>query len=626
MGEKENKQSLFGDFTPISSEEWKEKIIQDLKGADYDKKMLWKTPESFVVEPYFMLKDIENLEFKDLLPNEFPYIRGKQSKANNWFVCQNIYVENLAEANTKAKTILTKGVQSLVFVLKNDSLKTKNNFATLLDDIDIANTPIHFILANPADTYLDAFVDFLKEKNIDSKNIQGSVSYDPLNFLNQSASFPRKEEEDFDLIAALIQKHQDSLPKFKFISVNAAFFNHTGLTAVQSLAFAMAMGVEYISKLNDRGIDIDSIAANLQFRFAIGGSYFMEIAKFRAAKYLWAKIMEAYSPVNKDTRKINIHAETSFYKKTTYDAYVNMLRTTTEAMSAIIGGVDSLSVHAFDMHFRKPSDFSERIARNQQLVIKEEAYFDKVVDPAAGSYYIEKLCESLITAAWDLFLRIEDEGGYINAFKKGIIQEEAMRLIQNREMQVAKGREQILGTNQFPNAAEKMQGEIDETYLFFEDYSTNNPPLAEKMPFKRAAEDFEALRIRTEKSGKTPKVFLFNIGNPAMSSARAQFTANFFGCAGFEPIDNKVFSSVEEGIEAAKKAKAEIVVVCSSDDEYAEVVPKIYHALKEESIVVVAGAPTCMDELKEKGIMHFINIKSPLLESLEKYQKAIGIN
>ncbi len=624
MSKKDNK-SLFKDFNPVTTEQWKEKIILDLKGADYQKKLVWNTPEGFAVEPYYMKKDIENLSYKDILPGEFPYVRGKNTKTNNWLICQNIYVEDLAEANKKALDVLSKGVQSILFVLKNDSINSKGEMFLLLDKINIEKTPVSFSLAKANINFLEFFIAFIETNKYQAENIKGFISFDPLTYLNKTGGFAESEQADFEQISIILKEYHSRLPNYKFIHTNTAFYTHAGASSVQDIAFALSMGVEYISRLTSFGVDIDTISAHMQFRFGISNSYFMQIAKLRAARYLWAKIVESYAPASQEATKMCLHSETAFYRKTNYDSYVNMLRTTTEAMSAILAGTDSLSVHTFDINYKKPSDFSERIAINQQLVIKEEASFDKVVDPAAGSYYIETLTESLIKEAWNLFLQIEEKGGYVNAFKDGFVQEETKRVVENREIKIAKGRENILGTNQFPNAAEKTETERDSSYMSFEEYPQNSNKIAESILIHRAAESFEKLRRKTEESGKKPNVFMFTIGHPAMRSARSQFSANFFACAGFNAIDNKGFKNIEEGIISAKESNAEIVVVCSSDDEYAEILPSIFEALKDNAVVIVAGAPACTDELKAKGIHNFINVKSPLLETLEQYQNLIGI-
>jgi methylmalonyl-CoA mutase len=308
---------------------------------------------------------------------------------------------------------------------------------------------------------------------------------------------------------------------------------------------------------------------------------------------------------------------------TVFDPYVNLLRSQTEAMSATLGGCYSLKVMPFNEAFTNTDDFSERIARNQQLLLKEEVYFDKIVDAGAGSYYIETLSTSIIQEAWKLFIEIENKGGYLAALKEGFIQKEIKASADKRVKDISSRRETMLGTNQYPNVSEKVSGSIDAKKLERKKVSTDGE--YEPIRMFRAAEQFETLRLATEKAGKRPKVFMLTYGNLAMRLARSQFSGNFFGCAGYEIIDNLGFETVEEGVEAAVKTNADIVVLCSSDDEYAEVAPIAFNKLNGRAIFVVAGAPVSMDELKSKGIEHFINIKSNLLETLQSFNRILKL-
>jgi methylmalonyl-CoA mutase len=298
-----------------------------------------------------------------------------------------------------------------------------------------------------------------------------------------------------------------------------------------------------------------------------------------------------------------------------------MLRTQTEAMSAVLGGVNSLTVLPYDAAFKNSGEFSERIARNQQLLLKEESHFDKVVDPAAGSYYIETLTNKIAEQAWKIFIETEENGGFYQAVKTGTVQKTIKTMAVSRLKAVSARREILLGTNQFPNfneIAEKPQKDINKHVCTGDAKIETLPPL-------RAAQEFEDLRFSTQNAAKRPVAFMLTIGNLAMRLARAQFSCNFFACAGYEVIDNLGFKTVEEGVAAAEKAGADIIVLCSSDDEYAELAPVAFNASKGKAILVVAGAPACMDELKNLGIEHFINVKSNVLETLKSFNKLLGI-
>jgi methylmalonyl-CoA mutase len=294
-------------------------------------------------------------------------------------------------------------------------------------------------------------------------------------------------------------------------------------------------------------------------------------------------------------------------------------------MAAVLGGCNSLLVNPFDSIFRQPADFSERIARNTQVILKEESYFDKVNDPAAGSYYIESLTDSLVEHAWKQFLQISDKGGFVASFKTGSVQKEIAETAEQRRQMLASRREILLGTNQYPNAGEQAGGDWDPEIAFSQPGKAVSP-VAEPLSFGRAATDFEKLRLAVEKHpGGKPSAFMLTYGHLAMRLARSQFSCNFFACAGYKVIDNLGFATAAEGVKAALHAKADIIVVCSSDDEYATVVPEVKKLVGDKAGIVVAGAPACMDELKQQGINDFIHVRSNVLETLQTISRKLGI-
>ncbi|MBN2743416.1 MAG: methylmalonyl-CoA mutase small subunit [Marinilabiliaceae bacterium] len=612
-----NKQPLFSEFPPISTQEWMDKITADLKGADFEKKMVWKTSEGFNVRPFYRAEDLENLQYLNTLPGEFPYVRGTKTD-NKWFIRQDMCGSNAAESNAKALDVLTKGVTSLGFKLHGEDEANVNHLSALLKNI-AADVELNFETTHGNKKLVEALVEVSKKVNLS----QGSVNFDPIGKFTITGKTCTTVERMFEYAGEVV-KAGKALPKFKTLAVNGKYFNNAGSSIVQELAFSLAMGAEYLTQLTEGGLSVDEVAGALKFNFGVGGNYFMEIAKLRAARMLWAMIVEQYKPASKEVCKMNIHCETSQFNKTIFDPNVNMLRTQTEAMSATLGGCDSLTVMPFDKIFRKSDAISERIARNQQLLLKEESHFDKIVDPSAGSYYIENLTDNIAREAWTLFLDIQGKGGYVAALQAGYIQQLVKKSADDRKKAVASRRENLLGTNQYPNFNEQMQAQIDAKCMEHKKIDTTGA-IVEPIVLFRGSEEFEALRLSTEKAAKRPKVFMLTYGNLAMRLARSQFSCNFFGCAGYELIDNMGFATVEEGVAAAKAAKADIVVLCSSDDEYAEAAPAAFAALGNAAQFVVAGAPACMDDLKAKGIEHFINVRSNVLETLKSFNKMLNI-
>lgn len=619
----ELKEKLFSEFAPVSTEEWMAKITADLKGVPFEKKLVWKTGEGFNVNPFYRAEDIEGLKTTESLPGEFPYVRGTK-KDNDWKVRQNIEVTCFKGANEKALDILNKGVTSLGFIIKGSDVNAEN-IATLLDGICPECVELNFNTCNcKAEMLIGILADYFKGKGADLEKCKGSVNYDPF----KKPLVKGKENEDWVEAAAAVLKAGAALPGYKVLAVNAFYFNNAGAYISQELGYALAWGNELLAKLTEVGLDATEVAKKIKFNFGISSNYFMEIAKFRAARWLWAEIVASYNPACQCACKMHVHAQTSEWNMTVYDAHVNLLRSQTEAMSAALAGVDSITVRPFDKTYQTPDDFSERIARNQQLLLKEECHLDKVVDPSAGSYYVEVLTNSLADVAWKLFLEVEDKGGFGAEVASGEIQKAVNASNEARKKAVATRREILLGTNQFPNfnevAAEKIQNEAAGCCCGG-GHNCGEATIT-ALDFSRGASEFEALRLATEKSGKTPKVFMLTIGNLAMRLARSQFSSNFFACAGYKVIDNLGFDTVEAGVEAAVEAGAEIVVLCSSDDEYAELAPAAYKALAGRAEFVVAGMPACMEDLKAVGIDQYVNVKSNVLETLKAFNVKLGIN
>ncbi len=613
------KQKLFSEFPPISAEAWVEKITADLKGASFEKRLIWRTNEGFDVNPFYRREDIQELKTTTSLPNEYPYVRSTRMN-NEWLVRQDIVVgENVAEANEKALDLLNKGVDSLGFSLKKIHINAEA-LAALLKGIEPTAVELNFSCCiTRAAELLPLITAYFNSVGADVTKCRGSVSYDPFKKqLVRGVSNP-----DWVKMAAEVMEAAKGLPAFRVLNVNACNLSDAGAFITQELGYALAWGAEFLDKMTDAGYKPEEIASRIKFNFGIGSNYFMEIAKFRAARWLWAEIVGSYGDQYKnETAKIHQHATTSFWNKSIFDAHVNLLRTQTEAMSAAIGGVDSITVQPFDVTYQHSDDFSERIARNQQLLLKEECHFDKVIDPSAGSYYIETLTDSIAAEAWKLFLSVEEAGGFTQAAEASMVQAAVNASNKKRHQSVATRREIFLGTNQFPNFTEVAGSKIT---LDGGEHECGCVKSIEPLDFSRGASEFEALRLSTEKSGKTPVVFMLTIGNLAMRLARSQFSCNFFACAGYKLIDNLGFKTVEEGVDAALAAKADIVVLCSSDDEYAEYAPAAFEYLAGRAEFVVAGAPACTPELEAKGIKNYIHVKSNVLETLRAFNDKFGI-
>ncbi|MFA6701715.1 MAG: methylmalonyl-CoA mutase family protein [Dysgonamonadaceae bacterium] len=623
------KEKLFTDFPPVTTDQWMGKVIEDLKGADFQKKLVWKTNEGFNVNPFYRAENIEGYAWTENLPGKFPYVRGTK-KDNTWFVRQEIDVQDYADANKKALSLLEKGVTSFGFKLPKNNLSAEN-IATLLDGISPEKVELNFkTCISKTIEMAKLVVDYVRNQNLDVMKCFGSIEFDPFRKILKKG----KDATSWEDQVVEIVNISAPLPRYRVISVTGNMISDAGAYSYQELGYSLSYGNQVLGTLIEKGIDPAMAAKKIKFEFGVGSNYFMEIAKFRAARWLWAEIVNAYKPPCKNecdnkaedgtcrcAAKMNIHATTSRFNQSVFDPYVNLLRSQTESMSATLGVVDSLTVRPFDESFETPSEFAERIAVNQQLILKEESHFNKITDPAAGSYYIENLTLSLAEQAWKLFLETEEIGFY-EALKAGSVQDAIEASSEARVKALSSRKEVLVGTNQYPNFTETMSEKISEK-------TESNCGCGENAPFKklntyRLAESFNELRLATEANVNAPKVFMLTIGNLAMRLARAQFSSNFFAVAGYEIIDNIGFESVEDGVKAAREKNADVIVLCSSDDEYAELAPKAYELVKNgKEIFVVAGAPACMDDLKANGIEHFINVRSNVLDTLKGFNEKL---
>ena len=619
-----NKEKLFTEFAAPTTQEWLDKIQVDLKGADFQKRLVWRTNEGFNVQPFYRREDLANLKTPDALPGEFPFVRGNKKDSNAWYVRQNVVVgEDPKAANAKALDILNKGIDSLGFHIPG-KMVSKETVETLLDQILCDVVEVNFATCPRHSVELaEILVAYFAEKGYDKQKVVGSIEWDPM----QKMVMKGKDVTPVLAFGPKLVEVLKEYPNFRCIAVSTDALNNAGAYIVQELGYALAWGNEYLQQLVDAGVDADLAAQSIKFNMGVSENYFMEIAKFRAARLLWAQIVKQYEPKSDEACKMCVNATTSKYNQTLFDSYVNLLRSQTEAMSAALGGIHSMVVTPFDAPYEQATDFSERIARNQQLLIKEESHFDRIVDPSAGSYYIEHLTDALATEAWKIFLKVEEEGGFLAAVKAGTVQDDINATNVKRHGDAAKRKEFLLGTNQFPNFTEKSENK--RAYKHHCGCGGVHHHGEETVAFKgiestRLAADFENLRIHTEET-KVPTAFMLTIGNLAMRQARAQFSCNFLACAGYKVIDNLGFKTVEEGVDAALEAKADIVVICSSDDEYAEYAIPAFKYLNGRAMFVVAGAPACMEDLKAAGIENFVHVKCNVLETLKEYNQKLGI-
>jgi methylmalonyl-CoA mutase len=473
----EKELNLDNDFSPPTEEEWKTAVEESLKGASFEK-LVTQTYEGIDLQPIYTQKGSATPTHSK--PGFAPYLRGTTAGgylSRPWEICQEIPGSLAQSFNEALKYDLQRGQTGINLLLdlaaqkgldsdtaakeevgKNGTaISTLEDLSIALADIDIEKYPLHIIVGFSGLEVIMMLNAFFKQQGREISRVKGSVDTDPLGYMVTHGDLPILPGAAYDRMAFVTQWAGQHAPLLKTIGVSGLPYHHAGADAVRELVYVLATAVEYIDQLLERGIVIDEIAGQMRFTFGIGPFYFMEIAKLRAARVLWAKIIETYGG-GSQAQKMTIHARTSFYNQAKYDSYVNMLRTTTEAFSAVVGGVDSLHTNPFNEVFGSGDEFSRRAARNTQVILLEECRLDQLIDPAGGSYYVERLTYEVCQKAWEKFREIEAMGGMFKALQKGFPQDETNKVHEKRKQDIVDKKSIIVGTNYSVDVNEKKPG------------------------------------------------------------------------------------------------------------------------------------------------------------------------
>jgi methylmalonyl-CoA mutase len=577
---------LLEEFPPVTTAEWEAAIARDLKGADYAKRLIGRTDEGIPVKPYYRAEDIEGLAGLDAGPGEFPFLRGSQAAAG-WKIREEIEVSNPEQANDEAIAAVRDGAEEIAY----SRLKVSDgrDLEVALANLDASR--IHFECADSA--LIEALIERFERRGNAGKVVI-STGLDPL--------------ADVDFTANTIVRAPYGFVPF---TIDAVRFEEDGANTVEEIGLAVAAAADLLAAMDARGIGADRVAASLEFRFAIGANFFFQIAKLRAFRVLWARVAESFGAPRGDARA-RVVARTSRWNETIYDPHVNILRATTEAMSAVFGGADSIVVAAFNECYQTPDVASRRLARNTQLLLRHEAMLGRVADAGGGAYYIEALTNSVAGEAWKLLQQVEAEGGYSDPRARRWIAQKLAQSQAGREKAVASRRRGFTGTSLFANPAEHALERID-----FERMNAGH----------RGTLMYEQLRLRTERhemaGGRAPLVLLAEIGDAKMRGARSSFAASFFACAGFKTTVHRF----EDAAQIAT-ADADLIVLCSSDAEYENAATRLMIEMKaqgRETPVIVAGNPESAEALKALGVADFVHVRSIPIEVLTHWQQRLGI-
>ncbi|MTI32109.1 methylmalonyl-CoA mutase subunit beta [Xanthovirga aplysinae] len=613
--EKESK-PLFSSFKPVNYQQWKDKVTLDLKGADFDKKLLWKTPEGFIQRPYYTQEDLQPLDYLEAFHAQWGREEIPGQGLRSWSNVQTITVEDEEKANKEAIDALMQGAEGICF-----QVNAPVSLQVLLQGIQLEYCQLSFHAQENGLQLLKSYFSYVHEQNVDFKSLKGFLNVDVLTQWITKGDLDENAWEHLKEAVVI----GDQAPHFFPIMVNSHPFHDSGANVVQELAFTLGMAVAYLDHLTERGVKPEVVIRNMAFNMAVGNSYFMEIAKLKAFRLLFFQVAQAYGLKDYNLGDLFIHVVSGEWDQTLYDTQVNMLRNTTTAMAAIIGGCNSLSLSAHDAVFKNSTKRAKRIARNVSTILKEESYLDKVVDPAAGATYIERLSDSLVKHAWELFQKTEGEGGFIQSFKNGLVQQQIDNSKKEKLNRIAYGQEVKIGTNQFPDLKESIEPE--EVRSIKKARGVEWPLLQPQ----RGTLSFEAIRLRTEQwireGYSRPAAFLALTGNKMMRRARASFSTNFLGCAGFGVEEEKIYDDFDLMVEESSKSSSEIVVFCSSDENYLEMAAlfaRQFKAKGTKQLLILAGDPK-ENELawKEAGFDCFIHKKVNAVNLLTALQEKL---
>jgi methylmalonyl-CoA mutase len=453
------KHSLFSEFDPISDKQWKQKIQFELKGEDYNDTLIWNSPESIKVKPFYSKEDLQENLSKNLTKNTFK-------------ICQNIFVFDLEKSIERALESIDRGADSIIFTIENEEI----DVAKLLEKLPLATCEIYLNLNFISIESISKIETISKSRNA---NIYCNL--DPIGQLAKDGNwFKTQEKDNFETLNLISKQVSNS----SIISINSSLYQNAGANMVQELAYSLAHANEYLNR-------ISTINQPIVFKISVGTNYFFEIAKLRAYRILFNSIAKEYRP----NLECHLIVTPTKRNKTIYDYNVNMLRTTTECMSAIIGGADAISNLPYDALYHKDNEFGDRIARNQLLILKYESYFDKVNNPADGTYYIESLTHQLAEKALILFKDIEANGGFLKQLNEGIIKRKIQESADKEQQLFDSGKEVLLGTNKYPNKNDKMKNDLELfPFVKVNPRKTLITPIFEK----RLAEKLEQERLGKE--------------------------------------------------------------------------------------------------------------------------------
>lgn len=684
-----NKQ-LLEEFPPHTFEAWKEAAIQLLKGRPFEKTLITRTYEGFDLQPIYTRETTPAFPHLGDQPGTGSQVRGSRLEGyleTGWLVSQELAAPTPEELNDIALPELEQGQNELNIWLDRPSrsgkdpapgnpsvgvcglsLATAGDIVHLLKGIHLEMISLYWHAGAAAPALYPLLVAALREAGVKPESVAGCLGVDPVGWMAETGEFPGDPEAAYDQLADLLNDARERMPRLQVLEAQGHSYHNGGASSTQEMAVVLATGVTYLREAVRRGIPAGAVVPRIRLSLSIGSNYFIEIAKLRAMRLLWSRVMDAFEVPEAD-RKVHLHARTGLWNKTVFDPYVNMLRTTTEAFSAVVGGCDSLHVAPFDEIIRESDAFSRRVARNTHAILGEECGMMQVLDPAGGSWAVETLTDEMARAAWKTFQEIESAGGVVKALESGSLQAAIEEVRQDRTGNIQRRKDVIIGTNTYPNATEKLlerrpvdYGKVREERIaalgkaksardegalsgklealsaapgaerfeaaiaaasegatlqeLTEALSGGQGPVGRAIRLHRAAEEFEALRLAAGKlreNGLVPRIHQLNMGPSRKYRIRADWTSSFFQVGGFEVLSEDDYETAEAAVAALRESTARVAVITSDDETYAGMVEPLARAIKEADAkirVIVAGAPGDGEAAwRAAGVDDFVHVR-----------------
>lgn len=679
------------EFPPVEYEAWRAVVEKDLQGAPFERRLVMRTYEGIDIQPLYTTEHIPGAAAQDVCgyPGLPPFTRGGRVLGHidtGWDVRQVCGESDPARANRATLDDLSHGVTSIEVRIDGGlddpgapgaggglMIETLADLEQVLAEVDFEGVCVALDGGGAFVSAAALLAALWEKRSVDRSKVRGAFNADPLAALASAGRLPGDADRSLAQMAELAAWTAEAFPNITAVAVDTAPYHDAGAAATQDLAFSLATGIEYLRAMERAGLDVNTASRQILFRYSVGCRLFMAIAKLRAARRLWARVIEACG--GDDTaRRMTLQVRTARRVLTTRDPWVNMLRNTICCFAGAVAGADVITTAPFDAAIGEPDEFSRRVARNTQLLLREESHLHRVIDPAGGSWFIERLTDELAEKAWAILQEIEGQGGMAKALQSGWVAEQIEATCAARLKNLATRKDPITGISEFPNLAEDRiekkppEGETKRSArgapppavgeslerlkqapgagraveaalagatlieLSSAIYGETRPMTIAPLPPRPYAALFEALRDASDahlvQHGVRPSVFLANMGPAAQHTARATWSKNFFEAGGFEVATNDGLADADAAAKAFAGSGARIAVICSSDRLYETVVAEVAPKLKEAGArtVILAGRPGEREEVyRAAGVDRFIFLGCDVLATLRELLAEEGV-